>query len=282
MRKYKDFMSGSRIVTIIIFICLTLLGVSAWSSGTEPHRKPGISNRQKSGMNVTNIQAMAESLQADKLPVRNMAQSFRLIAIEKIENRDLRITLQNDYSKRINGFWLFVGNVGTEIGPLYEKEQMISSGGIYTIDLPIQADTDTRGIGIVAVTFEDGSGDGDSESLYVIRETRKGEKIQIKKILKLIRQHLMSPDMDTSTALDRLESQIKSLSVDSGNGQRDPLWSGLNSAKQRAISFVQSVRSKQYQSIQSANKSPQKRNDFSIQTELAKTIEYYEKILATP
>ena len=282
MRKYKNFMSGSRIVTIIVFVCLTLLGASAWSSGTGPHRKPSISNRQKNSMTVTDIQAMAESLQADKVPVRNMAQSFRLIAIEKVENRDLRLTLQNNYGKRINGFWVFVGNVGTEVGPLYEKEQMILPGGIYTIDLPIQEDTDTKGIGIVAVTFEDGSGDGDSETLYVIRETRKGEKIQIKKILKLLRQHLMSPDVDTSTALDRLESQIKSLSVDSGNGQRDPLWSGLNSAKQRAIAFVQSVRSKQYDSIQSANKSQQKRNDLSIQTELAKTIEYYEKILSTP
>ena len=275
-------MSGSRIVTIIVFICLTLLGVSAWSSGTGPNRKPGISNRQKNGMNVTDIQAMAESLRADKVPVRNMAQSFRLIAIEKVENRDLRLTLQNDYSKRINGFWLFVGNVGTEIGPLYEKEQMILPGGTYTIDLPIQADTDTRGIGIVAVTFDDGSGDGDPESLYVIRETRKGEKTQIKKILKLIRQHLMSPDADTSAALDRLESQIKSLSVDSGNGQKDPLWSGLNSAKQRAIAFVQSVRAKQHHSIQSINKDQQKRNDFSIQAELSKTIDYYEKILSTP
>ncbi len=282
MRKHKYFRSGSLIVIIIVFICLTLLGVSAWSSGTGPHRKPGISTRQKNNMNVTDIQAMAERLQADKVPVRNMARSFRLIAIEKVENRDFRLTLQNDYSKRINGFWLFVGNVGTEIGPLYEREQMISPGGIYTIDLPIQADTDAKGVGIVAVTFEDGSGDGDPESLYVIRETRKGEKTQIKKILKLIRQHLMSPDADTSTALDRLESQIKSLSVDSGNGQRDPFWSGLDSAKQRAMAFVQSVRAKQNHLIQSTNKNQQKRNDFSIQTELSKTIVYYEKILSMP
>jgi hypothetical protein len=279
MRKHKHLFLGSRTISLIILICLAFLGVSAWTSGTWSHKRPGGSNIQ-SNRGVTETETMAEKLKVDNVPVRNMTRSFRLIALEKLDNKDIRLTLQNDYDKNINGFWVYVGGVGTEVGPIYEEERMILPGGTYVIDLPIQEQTDTRGIGIIAVTFEDGTGDGETDSLFVMRETRKGEKEQVKRILKLIKQHLVSEDADSLENLTTLEAKIKALSTEGKNGQRDPFSSGLISAKQRAIAIIQRISSKKRHAIQALNSDLQKRDDFSIQSELTKTIKYFEKILS--
>lgn len=81
---------------------------------------------------------MAERLQPDKVPVWNMTRLVRLIKLDKIENRDLALTLQNGYDKKINGFLVSVGEVGIYDEYMYNPDQMIPPGGTWVDQVPIE------------------------------------------------------------------------------------------------------------------------------------------------
>ena len=281
MRKNKEFLSGSRIIALTVFTCLALLGVTAWSSGTWSHKSLNGSNRQTKSMGVEEIDAMAERLQPDKVPVWNMTQSFRLIKVEKVENRDLKLTFQNGYDKKINGFQVSVGDVGIHTELMYNEDQMISPGGIRVEQVAIQEYTDTKGIALLSVHFEDGTSDGDAVAVKQVEEERSGQKTQIKRALALIRQTLRSPDADSVAALEKLLSQIRSLPSQGKTG-RDDFWAGLESGKKRMVAIIEGVRQRQDPSTYQAQGGQHVQSDISIRTALMKVVERHERVISHP
>lgn len=273
--KNKHLVSGSRVVSLIVFISLTLLGVSVWSSVTRSQKGQTAPNPQTF---MEEIHALAERLQPDKVPVWNMTNFVRLIKIEKVENRDLRLTLQNAYDKKINGFQVSVGNVGIHTEFMYNEDQMIPPGGTWVQQVPIEPDTDTKGITFMSVHFADGTGDGDEAAIKLVEEERAGQITQIRRALALIRRTLRAPNADSVAALDELLSQIRSLPSERITGRAD-FSGGLASGKQRMIAIIDELRQKQDHS----NYRPQGfqiQSDISISRELTEVVEKHERVVS--
>lgn len=275
MRKNNHLVSGSRLVSLIVFISLALLGVSVFSSATRFHKRQTAPNRQTF---IEEIDALAERLQPDKVPVWNMTSFVRLIKIEKIENRDLRLTLQNAYDKKINGFQVSVGNVGIHTEFMYNEDQMIPPGGIWVQQVPIEPNTDTKGITFMSVHFADGTGDGDEAAIKLVEEERAGQMTQIRRALALIRRTLRAPNADSIAALDELLSQIRSLPSERINGRAD-FSGGLASGKQRMTAIIDELRQKQDHSTYQAQ-GFQIQPDTSIRTELMKVVDQHQRVVS--
>ena len=222
------------------------------------------------------IDAMAERLQPDKVPVWNMTRLVRLIKLDKIENRDLALTLQNGYDKKINGFLVSVGNVGIHTEYMYNPDQMIPPGGTWVDQVPIEPFTDTKGITLTAVFFDDGTSDGDEAAIKGTEEDRAGQKALIRRALALIRQTLGAPDVDSVAALDQLLSELRSLSIERVSG-RPNFSMGQQSAKDRMISIIETLRERQDQSAYRTQGFQHPQSE-SISTKLMGMVERHERV----
>jgi hypothetical protein len=100
-----------------------------------------------------------------------------------------------------------------------------------------------EGITVLAVVFEDGTGDGDPRRIKEINDQRYGYKVQILRILVLVENILKSPAADTPTAIDELERQITTLSTEPDNEMPVHSKLGLHNQKEEALRDVKEVRS---------------------------------------
>ena len=279
MTTKKHLVSSSRIVGLIAFICLTLLAVSAWSSVGRSRQRITTENNQKHSPEQAEIDAMAERLQPDKVPVWNMTRLVRLIKIDKIENRDLALTLQNGYDRKINGFLVSVGDVGIYTEYMYNPDQMIPPGGTWVDQVPIEPFTDTKGIALMSVFFDDGTSDGDEAAIKGTQEDRAGQKAQIRRALALIRRTLSAPNADSVAALDELLSQLRSLPSEGKKG-RDNFWAGEESAKKRMISIIETLRERQDQSAYRTQGFQRPQSEVSISAKLMGVVERHERVVS--
>lgn len=277
-RTEKHLMSGSRIVSLVAFICLTLLAASAWSSVGQSRKKVTTEDIPKHSPDQDEIDAMAERLQPDKVPVWNMTKLVRLVKLEKIENRDLALTLQNGYDKKINGFLVSVGNVGIHTEYMYNPDQMIPPNGTWVDQVPIEPFTDTKGISLVAVFFDDGTSDGDEGAIKQTSEDRAGQKALIRRALALIRQTLSAPGADSVAALDELLSQLRSLPIERVDGQPN-FSAGQKSAKNRMTYIIETLRDRQNQSDYRTLGLQHPQSE-SISTKLMGVVERHERVVS--
>lgn len=279
MKENMHALSGLRIVGLIVLVCLALLGVNALSSGTRTHKSQNVSNPQIKSFEE--IAEMAKGLEPEKVPVWNTTQSFRLIKLEKVEDRDLKLTLQNGYDKTINGFQLSIGNVGIHTELMFNKDQMIPPGGIRVAQFAIQDHTDTKGITLMSVHFDDGTSEGDPVAVKQIEEERAGQKTQMKRALALIRRTLNSPNADSVEALDELISQIRSLPSEGKSGRPD-FWGGLESGRQRMVVIIEELRQKHDPSTYRAQSGQHLQPNTSIKIALMGVVERQERIASHP
>ena len=278
MKINKSIITDSKLINLIFAaICLLILAFGIWSPKAFSSRS--VTNQQKQPLTPREYDAMIETLDLNNLPIRNMTRAIRVISIEKIEGGMLRLTLRNGYDKWINGIEISMVNVGIheELGST--REHNIPPGGTYTTALPIQPHTDTDGIEIAAVIFEDGTADGNLEFVKPVQEQRSGERAQYKRALALIQKHLAEPDADTVEGLDRLESQLQSLPVHEESGKRSDYEIGLEQARNLLVVRMQFIREQQNRPVQSLPDNQNNQQSFSIRTELNNTFNEFRKIV---
>ena len=278
MKINKNIISDSRLSNLIFaVVCLLILTFGIWSPKAFSSR--GVSNQQKQPLTDREYKTMIETLDPNNVPIRNMTRAIRVISIEKIEGGSLRLTLQNGYDKWINGIEISMVNVGIheELGST--REHNIPPGGTYELVLGIQEHTDTDGIEIAAVIFEDGTADGNLEFVKPVQEQRLGERVQYKRALALIQKHLAEPDANTVEGLDRLESQLQSLPVDEESGKRGDYIYGLKQARNLLVVRMQFIREHRGQSVQSLLNYKNNPQSFSIRTELNNVFNEFRKIV---
>lgn len=261
--------------------CLVLLVISSLPSGAASVGSAGPSDRQKEHASLAEIQEFGKEVDFESVPVKNMTQAFRLISREKTASM-VRLTLANGYNKRITALWLSVGGVGTQVGPIYNPEQMIPPQGVYVTELPLQPQMETKGIKIVAVIFDDGTADGHPDSVRAMRETELGEKAQLRRALALIQEYLRSPDSDTSAGPETLESQVKALPTQREGNKRGDYEHGLYRQKQLIVGTIQRIRSQQYHTTLQAGDDPRYQHSTQTKSKMALLIKEYERILALP
>lgn len=287
MKKYWDILVSSRIVRLVVFTCLTILAVSAWSSNARPQKSQTASNGESKG--AKEIDATALRLQPEKVPVWNATKALKLVKLDKVNTWFLELTLQNGYDKRINGIQVGLGNVGVFTELMYNEDQMIPPGGTYVDIVPIQANTDKDGVTLLSVHFEDGTADGDELAIKQVDEGRAGQKTLIRRAIVLIRRALRSPDVDSVNALDELRSQVEDLPT-RVDGRPD-FSGGLGSGKQRMIAIIDEVRRGPGSSVFEVRRGPgssvvevqrnlPRQPDISIRTKLMEIVQQHERVVS--
>jgi len=224
--KYRNQLS---IVAALAFACLLLLAVSVASSNNS-----------------------LPSNQSEVLQIDNKTQAFQIISSE-INNGIVRVSLRNGYSKTINGFTLADSeSSGIQID-FTSTDSPIAPGETYQYKIPLRsiqssldsAENNKFKLKVLSVVFDDGTSDGDYHAIAQMKNRRRGEKVQLARIMPLLNQALASSDTDILDALRRLKSQIASLSVEPENGQPPEILSGLHHGKEDALAQIRALEERQ-------------------------------------
>ena len=215
MMKQSPSYRKSYFVSIVLsFICVAVVGASAWSLKTRPRR------------------------QAD-FQVKNRAEGLQIVSSETVGN-NLRLSLRNNYSKNITAYTVSVGNLKMQEDFIY-SDRVIAPGTDYTLNIPIPSSGSNTNV--LAAVFDDQTSDGDSTLSTAIKERRRGEKIQLTRILPLLQHTLSLPSPVPMEALNNLKSQISSLPEASDHGLSQSFNGGLHNSKEEALRALQKLES---------------------------------------
>lgn len=214
MKKYKILFQGSpSIPVVIVFFCLAFLAASVWSSGAR-------SNKQ----------------QDKQRDVTNKTTSFQLVSAETTTD-SLILEMKNGSTKGVIAFIVSFGR-GLNIPTDYTiGDVVVVPGEIVQEEYPLSylSNLKEQKVAIAAVVFDDRSSEGDSDALEELRSEWLGEKIQLKRINRLLRKAAKLRDMDNPTVVAKLKSEISLLSEDQDAGRSWHVHVGLSMAKQRAL-----------------------------------------------
>ena len=219
INKYINALQLSKFIPIaFILLCVAVFGMGTWSSGVK------------------------SDPQADKLPpVRNETESFQLVSTEKSE-RLLKLKLRNTSQKVITSYTVafskgFKTNIDKILG-----DDLIGPGQVEEIEFPLSniygsgsSKSSEPSLTILAVIFEDKSSEGDFKATADILNDRLGQKIQLERISRLMRDALKASDNTLPTALRSLANQVSLLSEEPDKGQPAAVRSGLHYIKQRTL-----------------------------------------------
>lgn len=182
------------------------------------------------------------SQQQDNLPeVKTEAESFQFVSIEKTEYFFV-MRMQNISNKAITAYMGSTCGVPGFGGDLTLGDRTINPGEVEEILISVRSVhddcTSPSRQPIITMTmrmviFDDRSSEGDFKWAQAILDDRRGQKIQLKRINRLMKKALKWPDAGEPAAIEKLKAQISSLPEDE---EESPTVSGgLSGAKQRVL-----------------------------------------------
>ena len=211
----------------------------------------------------------------EDLRITNHTSSFNVVDIKKLSDSIFEITFQNNYSKRITGFEVSVGGmrVQTELTLGGDEGQFISPGGSYQEAYSAQQGLDRHGVQILAVVFDDGSGDGDTKYIKEITDYRFGMQVERQRVLALLEEVLKATDEHIPQALEELESNLSfGIASTSQNSTLDNVGLGTRNERRRTLEEI-SMLKKNHQDAMSVTRSgSQLRRDLVSLEEVFKNI----------
>jgi len=190
---------------VLGFVAVMLSGMRLPESGRSSEQQPRPSPREATG-----------SLNVGGLNVNNKTP-FTIIDLHQLDARNIRITFRNDYEKSITGFQVSVGVGRVQTDLAVGGDTFILPKDTYQGVYAIQDMTNSQGITVLAVVFEDGSTDGDPEAIDEIEYYRLGVRTQRERVLGLLRKALKSEDSDLDFALSRVEREVSSVQENQDN-----------------------------------------------------------------
>jgi len=182
------------------------------------------------------------SQQEVSLPtVKNKTISLQFIAIEKLQTKFVT-RMQNTSNKAITAYVMAACDVPESATDYSIGPDSIEPGKVVEIITPVRAldkcssATTQPSITILAVVFDDRSTEGDYGWAKGILDDRRGLKIQLKRINRLLREALGRADRDEPKAIARLKAEISSLPID--EGAEPAVRGGLSAAKERVLFYL--------------------------------------------
>lgn len=158
-----------------------------------------------------------QSAAKSDLKIINRTTSLEVVSVQPTDHNLLAIRLKNVSAKGLNGYAVSLKG-GRITKDLSSGGRVISPG--HTDDLEIPSDLSSSDLTILAAMFSDGSIEGDSIVAAELKEWRLGLKEELVRALSLIEKAMESPDVFELDALDRLESQLSSRPLESGDAKR--------------------------------------------------------------
>jgi len=187
-----------------------LAGIFALFMGTVMRKG---ANQQSTRSSTPRIQNKTHSFQVEQARANPGA------------NGCIQLSLRNGYHRRITAYGISANKLITIIDFLYsvgEDQPGIAPDAVHTRPVcvpkandPNIAAKEGREILVQAVVFDDGTGDGDPEFIADILNSRRGSKIQLARIIDVVKRVLTSGTTIDDTALEALKSEVSSLTTDS-------------------------------------------------------------------
>ncbi len=195
-------------IVAVVFGLVLAIGVRSSNSSlsskpklTQKHTQEEVSEALKSGR-----------VKVKDLSIANHTQSFKLLGSELSEDQDgVSLRLQNRYDKKITAFQLSFGIVTLKRELIYDEKDWIQPDQIITFKNEAEPELDSRGIEILAVIFDDGTGDGAAKAIKAIREYRSGMKTAIKEALPQLEKILSNQKETLASAIEKVSSGISAL-----------------------------------------------------------------------
>lgn len=169
----------------------------------------------------------------------NDTGALALVAQEVIDGRT-RLQFKNISAKDLNGFVLGLANLRQIELDTTTGDRVIVPGEVQDIEIPGPLPTIT----ILAVTYADGSLEGDQITVAQLRDRRSALKAELKRILGLVVAEIQSPDAEIPGAFDRLESAMSKLPSTVADGQI-PRANALREAKEDVANLLEFMRHRQ-------------------------------------
>lgn len=239
--------------TAAALLCLAVLGASALSSRTSTNGK--ISLQQGKGLEIG----------------QNKTRHLQVVSVEQTED-EILLSLKNDYSKSINAFTVSIGELTISEDYVYSGKGT-APGSQYTFRIAKQPAAPNRyeqpTINILAVVFDDRTGDGESRHVSKILDSRLGDKMQLRRILPLLRKTLSSPDDDLPNALDELVSQVSILPEPSDGQFSSETQNAFRGRKEFVLKIIREIKDNALSDTHA-----------SLRNQLAELEKQYEAIIA--
>jgi len=162
--------------------------------------------------------------------------------------------MKNTSKKAITAYVKAVCDVPESSTDYTIGDDLIEPGEVVDITTPVQAVRDKCGVGIaqpnitiLAVVFDDRTYAGEVQWATGILEDRRGNKIQLKRINRLLAKASKWPDVSQPVALKRLKAEIAALPVE--EEEAPAVRSGLSDAKQRALFLLDELKQRHEKSL---------------------------------
>lgn len=208
MHNLKKSTQVSRFLNAIIVVCcITLLAVTMRVSAGK-HQGNNIQEQ---------LESLKRSFKIEDIPVTNNTSGFPIASLEKTPEKNIRIRIRNDYKKRITAYQISLGSTTTLVETMLNNlEAGVDPGEIVDLIEAINVDPDLirKGLIVRAVVFDDGTGDGELESIKEIDDYRQGEMMQMKQTAKRLMESAEASDGEMVLALDEVsKTSLSSMNV---------------------------------------------------------------------
>lgn len=176
------------------------------------------------------------------LKINNSTQSLQVSDLQR-NGQEARLSLRNSSEKDIAAFKISAGSYGIT---LEFTPDMFKAGTVHVQSLTIPKTNNAEDeVSIVAILFEDQTGDGTPNVVRQMIERRRGENLQLRTMLPLINTALMAPEGELSKCLDAVEKAAIQLPDSLDSTESFEFRAGLHDAKERILADLRKARSLQ-------------------------------------
>jgi hypothetical protein len=176
-----------------------------------------------------------------EIDVANKTSGFLVMNLNRTGADLFRLELKNTYKKTITAFRFSIGPVQITEELAYNKKRTILPNTIFTKDYPTQLTLGDDKLIILAVVFEDGTADGDSNTIREITEMHLGKQRAYEYFLGRVQLLLNSADTQSMEDLEKIRSEIANLPEE--RGMSGYMRRGFNRGKQDLLEELQQVQS---------------------------------------
>jgi hypothetical protein len=180
--------------------------------------------------------------------IANKTSSLQVISYKVIDN-EAHFLLKNVSKKDINAFYVTILSNGD--GTTYQVELLysdikteISPDQDFTFRAPLEEISRYKNFTLHAVLFADGTSDGEQSYVQEIIEVREGEKIQLIKGLRWIKEITSLPNIESTSEFTNLNQKLSSLYI-TDKTESQAFNSGLSSGKETLTNYLQKIQTAQ-------------------------------------
>jgi hypothetical protein len=261
-----------------LFVAVVFIGVLLLSLTASPS---ALLNKQKQLTGEELVKQRRDSVSTDGLKIKNAAKGLTVINTE-IMDRDIKVTLRNNYHKTITAFRVSVGEsiMGTELFASDNESNFLLPGSEIVEIYSYQPEIEKSGLNVLAVIFEDRTTDGDLQNVEEMQEQRLGRKMLRRNAVRLLEKALKLKPAELSTAIVNLESELLPVSENELKELPPNVESGLRAERSIFIRKLQAFQRGQVENIRNATYLEGGNSYVKVRNELNTLVEKYKQSIS--